>query len=72
VLITRVEPLSAAFEAGIQRGNVLLELNRRPVTSVADYRRSAGAAHVGEILTLFLYAPEAGQRQLKTLKVDDR
>jgi serine protease Do len=71
VLITRVEPLSAAFEAGIQRGNVLLELNRQPVTSVADYRRAAGAAHVGEILTLFLYAPEAAQRQLKTLRVDD-
>jgi serine protease Do len=72
VLITRVEPLSAAFESGIQRGNVLLELNRRPITSVAEYRRAAGAAHVGEILTLFLYAPEAGQRQLKTLRVDDR
>jgi serine protease Do len=72
VLITRVEPLSGAFESGIQRGNVLLELNRKPITSVADYRRAAGAAHVGEILTLFLYAPEAGQRQLKTLRVDDR
>jgi serine protease Do len=72
VLITRVEPLSAAFEARIQRGNVLLEVNRKPITSVADYRRAAGAAHVGEILTLFLYAPEAAQRQLKTLRVDDR
>jgi S1-C subfamily serine protease len=72
VLVTRVEPLSAAFESGIQRGNVLLELNRKPIASVADYRRAAGAAHVGEILTLFLYAPEAAQRQLKTLRVDDR
>jgi serine protease Do len=72
VLITRVEPLSAAFESGIQRGNVLLELNRKPISSVADYRRAASAAHVGEILTLFLYAPDAGQRQLKTLRVDDR
>jgi serine protease Do len=72
VLITRVEPLSTAFESGIQRGDVLLELNRKPITSVADYRRLAGSTHVGEILTLFLYAPEAGQRQLKTLRVDDR
>ena len=72
MLITRVEPLSAAFESGIQRGDVLLELNRKTVTSVADYRRAASAAHAGEILTLFLYAPEAGQRQLKTLRVDDR
>jgi serine protease Do len=72
VLITRVEPLSAAFESGIQRGDVLLELNRKTVTSMADYSRAATAAHPGEILTLFLYAPEAGQRQLKTLRVDDR
>jgi serine protease Do len=72
ILITRVEPLSAASESGIQRGDVLLEMNRKPVTSVAEYRRTAGAAHVGDVLTLFLYAPEAGQRQLKTLRVDDR
>jgi serine protease Do len=72
VLITRVEPLSAASESGIQRGDVVLELNRKSVTSVADYRRAAGAARVGDILTLFVYAPEAGQRQLKTLRVDDR
>jgi serine protease Do len=72
VLITRVEPLSAASEAGLQRGHVLLELNRKPVTSAADYRRVAGAARVGEILTVYIYAPEASQRQLKTLRVDDR
>jgi serine protease Do len=72
VLITRVEPLSAAFESGILRGQVLLELNRKPISSVAEYRRAAAAAHVGDILMLFLYAPDAGQRQLKTLRVDDR
>jgi S1-C subfamily serine protease len=72
VLITRVEPLSAASEAGVQRGEVLLELNRKAVTSVADYRRAASAAHVGDILTLFVYAPDVAQRQLKTLRVDDR
>jgi len=72
VLITRVEPLSAASESGLQRGQVLLELNRKPVMSVAEYRRAAGTTHVGDILTLFVYAPEAAQRQLKTLRVDDR
>jgi serine protease Do len=72
VLITRVEPLSAASESGIQRGDVLLELNRKPVTSVPEYRRTASAANGGDILTLFVYSPEASQRQLKTLRVDDR
>jgi serine protease Do len=72
VLITRVEPLSAASESDIQRGEVLLEVNRKPVTSVADYRRVAGAVRTGEILTLYMYVPDPGQRQLKTLRVDDR
>ena len=71
-LITRVEPLSAAAESGLQRGQVLMELNRKPIASMADYRRLAGAARTGDILTLFVYAPEATQRQLKTLRVDDR
>ena len=30
VLITRVEPLSAAFDGGIGRGTMLLEINRQP------------------------------------------
>jgi serine protease Do len=72
VLITRVEPLSASSDAGLQRGNVLLELNRKPVPSVAEYRRAASAARPGDIVTLYLYAPDAGQRQLKTVRVEDR
>jgi S1-C subfamily serine protease len=72
VLITRVEPLSASSDAGLQRGNVLLEVNRKPVPSVAEYRRAASAARPGDILTLYLYAPDVGQRQLKTVRVEDR
>ena len=44
VLITRVEPLSAAFDAEVQRGTVLLEINRKPIGSAANIRRLAGAA----------------------------
>ena len=31
VLITRVEPLSASFDADVERGIVLLEINRKPI-----------------------------------------
>jgi serine protease Do len=72
VLITRVEPLSASSDAGVQRGTVLIEVNRQLVVSVADYRRAANAAHTGDILTLYLYAPDVGQRQLKTVRVENR
>jgi serine protease Do len=72
VLISRVETSSAAADAGLERGDVLLELNRKPVGSAADYRRLAADARPGDILTLFVYVPEAHQRELKTLRVDDR
>lgn len=70
VLIARVEPLSAADEAEIKRGTVLLEVNRTPVTSVAEYRRVTTAIRAGDVLALFLYVPDIDQRQVKTVRVD--
>src|SRR5262249_10076545 len=58
VLITRIEPMSSAFDTGIDRGTVLLEINRRRVDSVAEFRRIARAARPGDILTLWVYSPE--------------
>ena len=72
VLITRVEPLSSSFDAEIVRGTVLLEINRRPVASAVDFQRIAAAVQPGDVLTLYLYAPETSQRQLKTITVEAR
>jgi serine protease Do len=72
VLITRVEPMSSSFDGGIERGTVLLEINRQRVESVADYRRVARTTHAGDILTLYIYSPDLEQRQLKTVRVEDR
>jgi serine protease Do len=72
VVITRVEPLSPAFDGGVSRGAVLLEINRQPVESAAEYRRIARAARQGDILTLYVYAPEVNQRQIKTIRVEER
>jgi len=72
VLITRVEPMSSSFDGGIERGTVLLEINRQRVESVAEYRRLARAARPGDILALYIYSPDLDQRQLKTVRVEDR
>jgi serine protease Do len=72
VLITRVEPMSSAFDTGIERGTVLLEVNRQRVETAADFRRIARAARPGDILTLWIYSPDIVQRQLKTIRVDDK
>jgi serine protease Do len=72
VLITRVEGMSASFDGGVERGTVLLEINRQRIASAAEYRRIARAAKAGDILTLYIYTPELDQRQLKTIRVEDR
>jgi serine protease Do len=72
VLITRVEPMSSSFDAGIERGAILLEINREHVESVSDYRRIARAARPGDLLTLYLYFPDLEQRKLLTIRVEDR
>jgi serine protease Do len=69
VVVSRVEPMSPAFDAEIERGNVLLEINRRPVRSIEDYERLTARTHPGDVLTLYVYKPQSG-RALHTLKID--
>ncbi|MBI2875614.1 MAG: DegQ family serine endoprotease [Candidatus Tectomicrobia bacterium] len=40
VIIAAVEPDSPADEAGLQRGDVIEEINRSPVRSLSDYQRA--------------------------------
>ena len=71
VVVTRVEPLSPAFDAEIERGFVLLEINRHPVHSVDDFRRLTADARTGDVLTLYVYKPEpVDQRALQTVKIE--
>jgi serine protease Do len=72
VLITRVEPLSASSDAEVQRETVLLEINRQPIGSAAEFRRLAGQARPGDIVTLYVYVPDLDQRRLLTVHVEDR
>jgi serine protease Do len=73
VIVSRVEPMSPAFDADIERGHVLLEINRQPVRSIDDYRRLTATAHPGDIFTLYLFKPEigdGGQRALHTVRIE--
>jgi serine protease Do len=40
VVITSVEPGSAADEAGLQKGDVIVEVDRKPVRDVGDFRKA--------------------------------
>ncbi len=70
VLITDVDPLSPAEDAGMQHGEVLLEVNRQAVGSLAEYRRLSAAVRPGDPLALYVFVPGSGQRVLRTLRID--
>ncbi|MCC7126029.1 MAG: trypsin-like peptidase domain-containing protein [Acidobacteria bacterium] len=72
LLVQRVEPFSAAYDAGITRGQILLEINRRPVDSVVGYRRSIQAGRDAGVLAVFLYDPDLDQRAIHTVRLEPR
>jgi len=53
VVVSAVEPGSAADDAGLHRGDVILEVNREPVKDIAAYRKALKAAGKGKSV-LFL------------------
>ncbi len=53
VVLTAVGPGSAAAEAGLQRGDVILEVNRKPVASVNQFDQYIRESH-GQSTLLFI------------------
>ncbi|MGH9174788.1 MAG: trypsin-like peptidase domain-containing protein [Vicinamibacterales bacterium] len=72
LLVQRVEPMSAAHDALIERGQVILEINRRPVDSVAGFRRILSGMRAGEAMAVFIYIPEIDQKNIRTVRMDPR
>jgi serine protease Do len=70
VVISRVDPTGAAFQAMLRRSFVIMEINKRPIATVAEYQKIVSAARPGEILALFVYDPTLGQRSLVTVTVE--
>jgi serine protease Do len=55
VLITRVKVNSPAENAGLSRGDVILEINRKTISSVTDYKASVSPAKPGDTLLFLIY-----------------
>jgi serine protease Do len=52
VVVTHVEDGTPAAEAGIRRGDVIVEVNRQPVRTLADFERTTRDIPKGERLTV--------------------
>jgi serine protease Do len=61
VVVTRVEPGSAAANAGIRTSDVIREVNRKPVKDVEDFVQKIEQAKGQESVLLFL---QRGQNNL--------
>jgi serine protease Do len=69
VIVSRVDPAGAAHQA-LRRGFVIMEINRRPTRSLAEYQRQVSSVRAGDVLAIYYYDPTLGQRGLVTVTID--
>jgi serine protease Do len=70
VIIMEVDPAGPARLARIRAGQVLLEINRHRVTSLAEYRAIVAALRPGETVGLLVYDQSIDQRTIYAIVVD--
>ncbi len=71
VVVWRVDAVSPALDADIERGDVILEIDRRPIRSVDDYDRAVANVRPGDVLAVYVYKPSVDERRLSTVRIDD-
>ncbi len=70
VMVTRVTPLSPADDAELERGDIIMEVNRIPVKTAGQYRQITAGVRPGDALAFCLYDPRTGQRIIRTLRIE--
>jgi serine protease Do len=65
VLVTQVQPGGKGALAGIQRGDVIKEINRKPVTTPKEVKKHIKEAKSGETLQMLIKRANAGLIALK-------
>jgi serine protease Do len=71
VLVTDIDAGGFASDMGLQRGDIILSINRQPVASVDDYNRLQSQLKSGTDVVL-LIARRSGPRAFTTLFLADR
>lgn len=68
LFVTGVKAGSKAEEAGIQQGDLIKEINRRPINSVRDFREELDEVEKGETIRLLLKRSQSGFIAVKMKK----
>ncbi|MDR1045393.1 MAG: Do family serine endopeptidase [Candidatus Adiutrix sp.] len=67
--VSGIEADSPAAESGLQAGDVILEIDSRPVKTLADYRRAVSSKKKGDILRFLV--KRGGGNLYYTIKLDE-
>lgn len=62
VRVTNINPSSPAFEKGIRRGDLILEINRRPVANKETYDKLLKDLKKNQSIIVLVESPEVGSR----------
>ena len=54
VMVARVNPLSSAADEGLRRGDVISEINRRPIRDLNGYLQSMAGVRSGDVLLIYV------------------
>jgi serine protease Do len=69
VIVSRVDPTGPAHQV-LRRGLVILEINRRPTRSLAEYQQVIAGVRGGDVLAIYYYDPTLVRRGLVTVTAD--
>jgi serine protease Do len=70
VLVAEVDPAGPSQLANLRINHIILEINRRPVSSVDDYRRVVSSLQPGAAVALLVFDRATSQRILCTVIAD--
>jgi serine protease Do len=70
VLISDIDATGPAREARLRRGQIVMEINRRPVTTPQAFAAATASLRPGDAIALLLYDPLNDQRVIVSLTID--
>ena len=61
-MIIKVDPISPAADAGLVVEDVILEINKHPVTSLMDYQKVVSRLRANDAVMLLIARPRSNTR----------